>query len=199
MSEPSLVALLRAGDEQAAREVFSAYVGHLLGVVRARLSQRMARRIDPEDVVQSAFRTFFHRVKAGEFQFEEQDDLGKVLVSIAVRKALHQIAFHRAAKRDPGQEEEGGDEDRNLLAEVSARGPNPEAVVAFLDELDHLLGKLRPQDRTILEMRLQGYRNEEIARELGTSDRHVRRAMEHIRAMAEEDEPKTRTPRPLAA
>jgi RNA polymerase sigma-70 factor (ECF subfamily) len=185
--DKALVELLRAGDENAARQIFTAYVNRLLPLARARISQRLARRVDPEDIVQSAFRTFFSRVKAGHFTFDEHDDLGKILVSITIHKALRQAAFHRAAKRDPGQEEGGGDAQLGL-EELATLQPSPQAAVAFLDQLDHLLRRLRPKDRTILEMRLQGYRNEEIARELGTSDRHVRRALEHIRAVAEQEE-----------
>jgi RNA polymerase sigma-70 factor (ECF subfamily) len=186
--EQALLDLLRAGDESAAQQIFTAYVNRLLSLARTRISQRLARRIDPEDIVQSAFRTFFSRVKAGHFTFEEHDDLGKILVSITIRKTLRQVAFHRAAKRDSGLEEDPRDASGDGLLELSDLAPSPEATVAFLDQLDHFLARLRSQDRPILEMRLQGYRNEEIARELGTSDRHVRRVLEHIRAVAEQEE-----------
>ena len=70
--EQAFLQLLRAGDQQAARKVFHAYVNRLLYLARERLSQQMARRIDPEDIVQSVFRTFFHRVQAGQFSSPEQ-------------------------------------------------------------------------------------------------------------------------------
>jgi len=60
-----------------------------------------------------------------------------------------------------------------------------------VDQLEHLLDQLAPRDRRLLEMRLQGYRNEEIARELGTSDRHVRRVLKQIRALVEQEDPKS--------
>jgi RNA polymerase sigma-70 factor (ECF subfamily) len=186
--EENLLDLLRAGDEGAARRLFDTYANRLMNLARLRLSQRMARRIDPEDVVQSVFRTFFSRVRDGRFALEEQDDLSKLLVSITVRKTLRQVAFHKAAKRNPGAEEAHGDACQADLAKLQSVEPSPEAAVTFLDHLEHFLGRLRPQDRPILEMRLQGYRNEEIAQELGTSDRHVRRVLGHIRALAEEEE-----------
>jgi RNA polymerase sigma-70 factor (ECF subfamily) len=185
--EENLVELLRAGDERAASELFHTYAARLVSLARWRLSERLARRIDPEDVVQSVFRTFFSRVRDGRFALAEQDDLCKLLVSITVRKTLHQIAYHKAAKRDPRLEEDGTRPGAGL-ARLCAEEPTPEAAVAFLDQLEHFLGRLRPQDRPILEMRLQGYRNEEIARELGTSDRHVRRVLGHIRALAEQED-----------
>jgi RNA polymerase sigma-70 factor (ECF subfamily) len=185
-SDPqTLLALLRRGDEQAAQQVFDAYVNSLLKLARKRISQRLTRRVDPEDIVQSVFRTFFRRVKAGELRIVEEDDLGKLLTCMTTRKALRQVAKHKAAKRDCSRD---GDPDApRALVELPAEEPSPEIVVAFLDLLEHFLASLRPQDRQILELRLEDYGTLEIARILGTSDRHVRRVLEHIRAMVKQD------------
>jgi RNA polymerase sigma-70 factor (ECF subfamily) len=182
----TLLNLLRRGDEQAAQQVFDAYVNSLLKLARKRISQRLNRRVDPEDIVQSVFRTFFRRVKEGQLQIVEEDDLGKLLTCMTTRKALRQVAKHTAAKRDCSRE---GDPDAPIAMEdVAAVEPSPEVVVAFLDLLEHFLGSLRPQDRQILELRLEDYGTLEIARILGTSDRHVRRALEHIRAVVKQDD-----------
>src|SRR5262249_22141944 len=139
-------------------------------------------------ILQSVFRTFFGRVKAGRFVLEGQDDLAKLLVGITVRKTLRQVAFHRAAKRDPDMEQPAEETSSSSLPELPGVEPSPEATVTFLDLLEHFLTKLRPRDRQIVEMRFQGYSNEEIAQTLGTSDRQVRRAVEHIRALAEQED-----------
>ncbi|HEY7423625.1 MAG TPA: sigma-70 family RNA polymerase sigma factor, partial [Gemmataceae bacterium] len=182
----TLLRLLRAGDERAARQVFDTYVNRLLHLARRRISQHLAGRVDPEDIVQSVFRTFFSRVKAGDFKVEGQDDLGKLLGRITLYKALRQVERHTAGKRDCMLE--AGSEAPLNLADLPDLEPSPETVVAFLDHFEHFLTALRPQDRKILEMRLEGYRTQEIADELGISDRHVRRAVEHIRAVAEQED-----------
>jgi RNA polymerase sigma factor (sigma-70 family) len=179
---------LRAGDQRAAQKVFLTYVERLLHLIRGRLSQWLARRVDPEDILQSVFCTFFLRVREGHFTFNEEDDLGKVLVSITIRKVLRQVAFHRAAKRDPAVETAAQPDSGHTLAELCSLEPSPDDAVAFVDQLEHLLARLYPRDRLLLQMRLQGYRNEEIARELGTSGRHVRRVLKQIRAQVEEEE-----------
>src|SRR5262245_58226487 len=155
--ERELLELLRAGDEKAAREVFHAYANRLLALARSRISQRLARRIDPEDILQSVFRTFFNRVKAGYFALEDQDDLTRLLVGITVRKTLRQVAFHRAAKRDPDLELPAEEAPGGELTELPGVEPSPEAAVTFLDLLEHFLARLRPRDRQIVEMRFQGY------------------------------------------
>src|SRR5262249_13318250 len=158
----SLLKLWQAGDESAARQIFDRYAERLLALARRRISQRLASRVDPEDVVQSVFRTFFDRAKAGQFQIEDPNDICKLLARITVHKTLRQIAFHKAAKRDPSLEAGQGSENQDRLLEVLDREPTPEAANAFVDQLDHFLARLRPQDRQILEMRMTGYNNVEI-------------------------------------
>ncbi len=185
--ERALLDSLRADDPQAARQVVDEYTARLLQLARWRISKRLARRIDPGDVVQSAFRTFFHRLRAGKLTVAERSDLGKILVRITLCKVLRQVALHTAAKRDCSQEAQGAADSELSLADLPDDGPSPEAAIAFLDQLEHFLGHLNMQDRRVLEMRLQNYGTQEIAQELGLSDRHVRRVLEHIRAVAEKE------------
>lgn len=185
--ERILVDLWRAGDEAAARRLFDSYVDRLVALARRRISQRLASRLDPEDIVQSVFRTFFGRLKKGQFCIEDQDDLCKLLVRITVHKSLQQVAFHKAAKRDPNQETCQGDQSQERLQELLARDPSPEEAVAFVDHLEQFLNRLRPQERQILEMRLQGYSNDEIAQKLDIYDRKIRRVIERIRGLAEQE------------
>ena len=53
-----------------------------------------------------------------------------------------------------------------------------------LKEYKHFLAQLRPQEREILEMRLQGHSNEDIANKLNIYDRKIRRVIEHVRDIA---------------
>ena len=176
--EKALIDLWRGGDQDAARQLRDRYVDRLLQLAQRRLSQRYASRVDAEDIVQSVFRTVFLRLREGRFVFEEQDDLCKLLVKITVHKTLRQVAFHKAAKRDPHQETDQGEHHREQLLAVLDRGPTPEAEAAFNDQLEHLLSQLKPEEQTILELRLQGYKSEEIAKQLNVSDRTVRRILE---------------------
>lgn len=190
MSSPgdrSLYNLWRAGDEQAARELFERYADRLVALARRRLGQRLARRVDAEDVVQSVFRTFFVRAKEGQFTIRAQDDLCKLLFRLTMVKTLRQVRHHRAAKRDLSQEVEPA---RETPAEAQPidREPDPEAVNAFLDQLEHFLRQLRPEERAILEMRMQGFGTAAIAQKLGTYERRVFRLLERIRSLAEREE-----------
>jgi RNA polymerase sigma-70 factor (ECF subfamily) len=183
--EKALLDLWRTGSDQgAARQIVDRYIDRLLVLARRRISQRLASRVDAEDIVQSVFRTFFVRLKDGRFVFEEEDDLCKLLVRITLHKTLRQVAFHKAAKRDPNQETNQSEHHREQLLSVLDREPTSEATVAFLDQLEHFFGQLKDQERSILEMRLQGYTNDDIAKELGIYDRKIRRVIEHVRDVA---------------
>ncbi len=49
------------------RNVVERYTERLLGLAARRLPSRVRRRVDPEDVVQSAYRSFFQRLREGRF------------------------------------------------------------------------------------------------------------------------------------
>jgi RNA polymerase sigma factor (sigma-70 family) len=185
--EQMLIDLWRKGDQNAARQIVDRYFGRLLALANRRISQRLASRVDPEDIVQSVFRTFFVRLKEGQFVFQDEDDLCKLLMRITLHKTLRQVAFHKAAKRDPNLETGQGDDHREQLLALLDTEPSAEATVAFLDQLEHFLGQLEPQTRRILEMRLQGYTNDEIAKELNVYDRKIRRAVERVRDLARDE------------
>jgi len=156
----------------------------LLILARRRISQRLSSRVDAEDIVQSVFRTFFHRLKNDEFRIDDQDDLFKLLVRITVHKTLRQIAFHKAAKRDPNMETFQGEHSQEQLAQVLDSEPSPETIVSFMDHLEHFMNGLSEENRKILELRLQGYSTEEIAQQIGSYDRKIRRVLERVRAIA---------------
>jgi RNA polymerase sigma-70 factor, ECF subfamily len=186
--DQSLLRKVRIGDQEAARQLYERYGEQLIALARRRISQRFSRRVDPEDIVQSVFRTFFGRAKAGEFVLEGPDDLCRLLARITVHKTLRQIAFHHMGKRDVTKEATGGVEGHERLNELLARDPTPEASSLFVDQLRHFLMNLRPQEQQIVDLRMQEYTAAEIAQKLNVSERTIRRLMERIRAIAEQED-----------
>jgi RNA polymerase sigma-70 factor (ECF subfamily) len=180
-----LIKQFRAGSESAAGELFDRYCEKLMRLAQRRIGQRMASRVDPEDVIQSAFRTFFVRVRNDEFTFDGENDLFKLLVRLTVNKALRQIAHHRAAKRDPHREAGQGTDDSDILAGVMAHEPSPDVEVAVLDEFERFLSQLPDFERKVLELKLHGNSTTEIAEALGSYDRKIRRVLERIEAVAQ--------------
>jgi hypothetical protein len=54
-----------------------------------------------------------------------------------------------------------------------------------MDELEHLLNELTPKQRQIIELRLQGYSNDDIVKQLNLKyDRKIRRLVDEVKAKA---------------
>jgi RNA polymerase sigma-70 factor (ECF subfamily) len=187
-SVDSFVRSLRAGDPGATKEVFDLYVDRLVAMARKRISLRLAGRIDPEDIVQSVFRTFFHRAKQGQFQFSAEDDICRILARITVHKTLRQVAHHQAGKRDAGRDAGGGDESQDLVVNLLSKEPSPDEAMQLLDQMQFFLARLADEDRKILELRMLGFSTLEISKKLDITDRKIRRRMEIIRDQAMRDE-----------
>ncbi|WP_020468916.1 protein kinase domain-containing protein [Zavarzinella formosa] len=171
-----LLERFRQGDAQAADALFHRYVERLTFMVRRQISLSLRRRIDPEDAVHSAYRSFFIKAGRGEFVLEHSGDLWKLLVTMTLNKLRRQIAHHSAGKRAVHR-------DRPLESAAAGYvdGPSPLEALATADELESFMAKLAPEQRTILEMRLQDRTWAEIAEATGRPDRTVRRVIEEIR------------------
>jgi RNA polymerase sigma-70 factor (ECF subfamily) len=168
-----LLQRLRGGDAQAAEALFARYARELVRVAERHLSQKLAGRVDGEDVVQSVFRTFFRRSAAGEFRVDASDQLWRLLVTITLRKARAKGRFHTAAQRDAGAEA-GGDAG---LFEAAAREPGPDDAAALVDQIEALLQGLPPLYARLLDLKLQGHTVVDVAAELGVSRQTVHRAL----------------------
>jgi RNA polymerase sigma-70 factor (ECF subfamily) len=191
MDHPSalLIARWREGDQEAAEELFQRYAQRLLALARSRLPERFARHVDPEDVVQSAYRSFFTGARAGRYAFQRSGDLWRLLVAITMHKVQHQVERLTAGKRAVARERPL-DADNSLLeldGGMLARGPTPAEAAALADTIERVFRDLEPLQVRIVELRLQGYSLEEIAVEVGRSERTVRRSLELIKARLQQE------------
>ena len=169
------------GDQQAAGDLFRRYAERLIALVRSRLSEKLARRLDPEDVVQSVYRSFFSGARDGRYVLEQSGALWRLLVAMTLNKLRHQVEYHTAGKRAMDREGEAADGLEGIGAEALAAGPSPAEALAVADELERLMRGLDPLQRRMVELRLQGYTLNEIADETRRSLRTVRRLLDRIK------------------
>src|SRR5579875_3717855 len=94
-----LMSRLHQGDNEAARQLFERFASRLITLARQQLDARLRGRVDPEDVMQSVFRSFFRRQQAGEFQLRDWDDLWALLTRMTLHKLGHPLAYHLAERR----------------------------------------------------------------------------------------------------
>src|SRR5262245_47150683 len=120
-----LVARWRAGDEAAAAELFERYADRLIALARSRLSAKVAGRVDPEDVVQSAYRSFFAGVRNGRYDLERGGDVWRLLLAITLHKLYRQVQQHQRQKRSLDREHRLSDNPGliDLHAHIQANQP----------------------------------------------------------------------------
>jgi RNA polymerase sigma factor (sigma-70 family) len=175
-----LVARWRQGDQDAARELFERYADRLIALARGRLSTRLAQRIDPEDVVQSVYRSFFADTREGRYHLERGGDLWRLLVTITLHKLSDQVRHNSSQKRAAQREQQLGSGPTHLQAHLLAQGPTPLEAALLSDELEHIMASLDPRERRILQARLQGCTLDEIAAQVGCGERTVRYFLKEI-------------------
>jgi RNA polymerase sigma-70 factor (ECF subfamily) len=183
------MAMVESADDSRADvgAVFDRFSTRLIALARTRLDSKTQRKVDPEDVVQSAFRSFFTRRKAGQLGGESWDDLWKILVVFTIRKCAHKARDLRAAKRDVRREVELPDSSTGLVA--IDRQPRPEEVATLIETLDRLLDGASSIEREIIIARLEGYGPREISERIAdVSERRVYRVLAQVRKRLEEGE-----------
>lgn len=173
---------LLEGRDDVVQQFWNQYGGRLGRLAGKQLNRNLERRVDADDVVQSACRTFFRRAGAGQFKLDESESLWRLLCAIVVNKAKMKIRFHLQGKRGVNQEEHLSDgEARQPQIGVSSE-PAPEDVAEYNDQFEHLMQSLDQEEQQIIQLKLEDLTNDEIAGKLGCSERTVRRVFSRIRS-----------------
>jgi RNA polymerase sigma-70 factor (ECF subfamily) len=176
-----LVARLRAGDDCAAGEVVRRFTHRLLVLAQHHLDARIRSKVDPEDIVQSVYKSFFRRQRDGQFDLASWDDLWSLLAVITLRKCASQADYFRAERRNPEREAPGPAAGSGTGWELIDREPTPVEAAALAETVADLLRAVAAADRPILELSLQGYTVKEICAQLGRAERTVWRVRERAR------------------
>jgi DNA-directed RNA polymerase specialized sigma24 family protein len=185
------IAQLQAGDGAAAQCLWERYYRRLVGLARHKLLDRPRALADEEDIALSAFDSFCRGVGHGRFpRLADRDDLWQLLVLLAARKAAHVI-------RDEARQKRGGgalvhlsalaDEDTRLAGLIGPE-PTPEFAAQVAEECRRLLDRLGQDElRAVALAKMEGYTNEEIARQQGCVVRTVERRLRTIRSLLQQE------------
>ena len=173
---------LHSQEDTAPRELFDRFARGLIALAHRRIAAGLRHKVDPEDVVQSAYKSFFLRYDAANLDVVNWDSLWGLLSLITVRKCAQKAEYHRAACRDAYREVpmKMGEEASSALAPLS-REPTPLEAAVLIETVDQLLAALDEDERPILEMSLQGRTTREISEQLGRAERTVRLLREGVR------------------
>ena len=190
-SNPSfddVMARLRAGQNDAATQVFNRFASRLLALARKQLDPLVLQKVDPEDVVQSVFRSFFAHNRSGRFgDFESWDNLWGMLVVLTQWKCGRRMNYFHAACRDVGREVPAELQVDGSYSDVGVQDdePTPAEAAMLTDTVERLMRALEGRQREVLTLSLQGYGPAEISGQLGCTERTVYRVLERVREWLE--------------
>lgn len=173
---------LKADHDGAAQELWNRYFSQLVAVAHRRL-QGAGRESDEEDVALSALKSAMLGVQHDRFpRLNDRTELWPLLVTLTARKAVDAIRRQSALKRKAAASLEV-DQWRQVIGDE----PSPDFALRVAESLEAIVQSLGdPALRLIAQRKLEGYDNEEIARELNVSSRTVVRKLARIRQEWEE-------------
>jgi RNA polymerase sigma-70 factor (ECF subfamily) len=173
-----------AGHRAAAEAFCRYYQSHILRVVRRRLSQRMRNRYDSLDFVHDVWASFFAKPPQ-HLQFNDPQALIAYLERMAQYKVGEEVRRQAGKVRDTNRElplePPHTDPDRGL----PARQPTPSQIVGAEDEWERLLHGQPPMHQRILHLLRQGLSQTEIAAQLQTNERTIRRLVRRLQRASE--------------
>lgn len=180
----AIISGLRDGDPEVCGKFWQEHGTALEAIAGQHLSKKLQRRVGPDDIVQSVFRTFFRRMAIGQFQVADADALWRLMCAITLTKTRRKLRDHLRQKRGLNREtymseaETGSDEPRaDWIASPEA---DPTLAVEMADQLSALIAQLGEEECLVLQSKLNDLSNEEIAVKLQCSERTVRRLLAKI-------------------
>jgi RNA polymerase sigma-70 factor, ECF subfamily len=173
-------------SESQPRANFEHFDRRLIGLARSYLHGRLQHKVDPADVVQSVYKSLLGRYGLGALA-KGWEGLWELLTLITVRKCADRARYYRAECRDLGREARAAHHPDSNPAwhEAAGREPRPDEAAILAETVAELLGRLQGDERTIVELSLQGYSTQEISAQTGRAERTVRRLRERVRKQLE--------------
>ena len=175
-TDRSLVVMVRDGDEDAAGILYQRYAKRVLGLVRSRFGEKLWASTEPEDIVQSVFRSVFQGVQSGNYDAPPGTTLWNLLAVIAVNKLASKYEYYSAKRRDVDRNEplESGSDKLSLAID--------QASVEFFEvSIRETIELLNSREQEVLSLRVQGHSVAEISEMVDRSRRGVERSLQQIR------------------
>jgi RNA polymerase sigma-70 factor (ECF subfamily) len=173
-------------SDDSIRADFEIFTRRLIGLARNHLHTRLQQKVDPEDVVQSAYKSFFLRYGEDALDTQSVDSLWSLLSLITLRKCADRVRHYNADRRNVAREAGTQSSDHvESWREAIDRDPTPEEAAVLAETVEQVLADLAPPERPIVELSLQGYSTREVSDRLGRAERSVRRVRERVRQKLE--------------
>jgi RNA polymerase sigma-70 factor (ECF subfamily) len=183
-----LLERLRAGDDDAAKQLVAEYEPYLRQIVHFGLPDRLRAKFDSADVVQSVWVQVLPALRDGAWTVADRACLRALLATVARRRLVTRYRRHRAAL----ERKELAVED--LAAPPQSRMPPPSETARASELWQRMLAVCPPEHHELLRLRRNGLTMQEIADRMGLHEGSVRRILRRLaRDLALDQEPVART------
>ncbi len=171
-----LVGKAKQGNTEALQTLFARYYERIRPLVRARLGQELRKKVETDDIVQTAFGAAFRSLDRFECQTE-----GAFLhwMSTIISHTICDNAGHYTARKRGGRDNHlGGSRAERLLAEQPASDPSPSKKLESREDEERLMSALdqleRNQKEMLIMLRFQHLAYREIGEILDIKETTVR-------------------------
>jgi RNA polymerase sigma factor (sigma-70 family) len=184
MTEPSdefaaLLGRARDGDQGALEQLARQYEAKVRIVARVLLGPALRPYLDSVDLVQSVHRSLLLGLRDARFDVTNSDRLMALALTMVRRKVARAWRRMRRQRRtDGGAHQEDLCE---LLTSLTAPDSDPAKAAQLNDQIRHLWSHLDATEQRMLELRMQDYSTDEMARELSLNPVALRVRLSRLR------------------
>ncbi len=171
-----LMRKVKAKDQEACRQLVVLFQSEIYRQVRLPLiGLGLQTIIDPMDICQAVFTSFFERVVGGPYELKDPQQVRHLLLTMARNKVTDESRRYMAARRNQ-QKQIADAEDclRALPADIST----PSSIVGKRELIAEVLKYLTEEERWVVERRSQGVDWTTLATELNTSPDALRKKID---------------------
>jgi RNA polymerase sigma factor (sigma-70 family) len=172
---------VRSLSHGATRELVQRYGQQMLRVIRWRLHEKLRPKFDSQDFVQSVWASFF-ALPLNQYAFEDPEDLTRFLAELAQNKVVDAVRQRLLGLKYNVNREQGSLDDPDVaeeVAETESSWPTPEEIAIAQEEWQRLMEQAPSHHREILRAAAKAETLQQLAAELGVSERTIRRVLRH--------------------
>ncbi len=175
---PELIQRARSGDQAAWEILFNECYPKIVRVIRRRMSKSLRKHYDSTDIANEVMKSL--AAKFNDLDFSSINGLRAFLINAAQQKMVDGYRRCHAQKRDLAR-------DRQISSgevmhwEPIDRSPTPSQLAVATEGEEILLDGQTGKYRTVIEMKLQGLSNADVAHSTGWHIRKIERFLQNLR------------------
>ena len=182
-----LLSRARDGDQAALDELVREYESELTRVVKARLGNALRPYFDSVDLVQSVHKTVLLGIQDDKLKIQSPEHLVRLAAMIVRRKIARYWKRHRRQLRLDSIciNECDGASLASLVLAASGDSFDPGRDMELNERLAAIMEQLKPIDRKLIELRLEGCSTAEAARHMEMDSDLLRARLGRVRRKLE--------------